>query len=779
MKKKLKILILETVPKDAELMEHELYKNKISFISIKIENKKDFLKKLRDFGPDVILSGYPLSEFLGLEALEIVKKNTPEIPFILVTSSSNEKFAIECVKKGAWDYVIKEHIDRLGNFVINASKLKTVNHKNKLAEKALQESEEKFKNFVETSTNLAFQLNKTGYIDYISPKVEKLFGFKPDELIGKHLRTTTGVKEFPKAKKALNIILSGKPIRDFEINQKDKSGRIIPVAINAVPVYQKGKVAGLQGTVIDITEHKQAEKTLKESRRKLSRIAKEWKETFDAIDSPIALINNEMEIIRCNRAQKELFKMEFPEIIGCKINKLIHNETQSPGCYLSEIKKIKKRKSSISKINNSWYQCILDPILSNSGKTEGAVHLLHDITDRIESETKILEQQEFIQTAINAVTHPFYIIDVKTLEIILKNKASLIFSQNNESKCYNITHGRNTPCNGLSHPCPVNEIVKTKKPTMLEHVHSDINGKKSIVEMYGFPIFDEDGNVIQIIEYCLDISERKKAEKNVLKQQKELLRVDKLVSLGILVSGVAHEINNPNNSILLNSQFLTKVWEDIIPILDRSIKNDPFIKVGGIKYEKLKQKMPNLLLGISESSKRIKSIVEDLKRFAKKDFQSKKSQIDINSVVKSAVNLMSGFIKKSTNNFELQLEGTLPEIEVNFQKIEQVMINIIQNSCQAVTPKSDHIKISTEKDPEGNNILIKIKDKGIGINPKDLKLITEPFFTTKRESGGTGLGLSVSDKIIVDHNGKLLFKSKQGEGTTVEIYLPISRNNND
>ena len=239
------------------------------------------------------------------------------------------------------------------------------------------------------------------------------------------------------------------------------------------------------------------------------------------------------------------------------------------------------------------------------------------------------------------------------------------------------------------------------------------------------------------------------------------------------MSGVAHEINNPNNSILLNSQFLAKVWQDIIPILDRTVEDDPSLRIGGIKYERLKQKTPELFSGISESSARIREIVEDLKRFSRKDLPEKRSQVDVNSVVKSAVNLMSGYIKKSTNNFILKPGNNLPLIWANFQKIEQVLINLIQNSCQAVTSVSDEILISTKFNPKEGEIVITVKDEGVGIKKNDLKYITEPFFTTKREIGGTGLGLSVSEKIINDHKGKLLFTSKPGLGTIVEIFIPI------
>ncbi|MCK5148993.1 PAS domain S-box protein [bacterium] len=133
----------------------------------------------------------------------------------------------------------------------------------KKAEEALQESEEKFRNFVETSADLVFRLTKTGRIEYISPRVEELYGYQPDELIGKHLRKTTPLGDVSRAIKALNMVYAGKPLKNFEINQKLKSGRIIPMEVNAVPVYKSGKIVGFQGIMRDITERKQAEEIQK------------------------------------------------------------------------------------------------------------------------------------------------------------------------------------------------------------------------------------------------------------------------------------------------------------------------------------------------------------------------------------------------------------------------------------------------------------------------------------------------------------------------------------
>ena len=128
-------------------------------------------------------------------------------------------------------------------------------------------------------------------------------------------------------------------------------------------------------------------------------------------------------------------------------------------------------------------------------------------------------------------------------------------------------------------------------------------------------------------------------------------------------------------------------------------------------------------------------------------------------------------IKKATNRFTAELEP-IPQITGDFQKLEQVIINLIQNSCQSLSNRDSSIKISTHFDEKQEVVTVKVSDQGVGIPAQDLAKIKDPFFTTKRESGGTGLGLSVSSAIVADHGGSLEYVSRVGEGTTARVFLP-------
>jgi signal transduction histidine kinase len=162
----------------------------------------------------------------------------------------------------------------------------------------------------------------------------------------------------------------------------------------------------------------------------------------------------------------------------------------------------------------------------------------------------------------------------------------------------------------------------------------------------------------------------------------------------------------------------------------------------------------------------------------RKDTSDLTQSVDVNAVLRSAISLISNIIKKSTSHFSVKYGKDLPVLSGNFQRLEQVFINLIQNACQALPDSKRGLFVSTYWDEAMNNIVVNVKDEGVGIGPEILAQITDPFFTTKHDSGGVGLGLSISSRIIEEHGGRMTFVSEIGKGTAVEIILPVSQKNN-
>jgi polar amino acid transport system substrate-binding protein len=194
--------------------------------------------------------------------------------------------------------------------------------------------------------------------------------------------------------------------------------------------------------------------------------------------------------------------------------------------------------------------------------------------------------------------------------------------------------------------------------------------------------------------------------------------------------------------------------------------------MGGMRYSEMREQMPKLLSGVSQGAERIKQIVANLKNYVRGDGGDLSQTVDVNAVVASSVSLISNVIKGATDHFTVRYGDDLPLIRGSFQRLEQVIINLIQNACQALPDKKKGLFITTGRDSAGAGVVIVIRDEGSGIHPEDLPRIREPLFTTKQDSGGLGLGLSISSKIIEEHRGDLRFTSEPGVGTTITIVLP-------
>ena len=270
-----------------------------------------------------------------------------------------------------------------------------------------------------------------------------------------------------------------------------------------------------------------------------------------------------------------------------------------------------------------------------------------------------------------------------------------------------------------------------------------------------------------------EIAERMKSAEELQIRQKQLLHADKMTSLGVLVSGVAHEINNPNGLIQLSLPQLDKAYQSIEPILDAHYEKYGDFKLGWFDYSRMRQEIPKLLDEMLESSNRIKRIVEDLKDFARRNDSGLNDMVDLNDVVRSALRLVDNALHKATHHFRVDYGVDLPRFRGNGHRIEQVVVNLVLNACQALTSVEQAIELRTYSQKDQGMVVLEVRDEGCGLDDETLQRITDPFFTTKRETGGTGLGLSVSDGIVKDHQGRLEFSSQPGQGMVVRLLLPI------
>jgi PAS domain S-box-containing protein len=302
----------------------------------------------------------------------------------------------------------------------------------------------------------------------------------------------------------------------------------------------------------------------------------------------------------------------------------------------------------------------------------------------------------------------------------------------------------------------------------------DLHGGRRYFATTLIPVRDPAGTIHRIIGVVRDVTESRRAAEREKEQEKQLFQAAKLSSLGTLVSGIAHEINNPNNFIRLNSQNLKEFWQEGRPILDKAAAQDGALAVRGIPYETVRGMVDDLLLGIEEGSKRIEKLITSLRDFARGDEGDLSELVNVNAVIGSAVMIIRDLIQRSTASFILRRTPSLPLIRGSYHQIEQVVINLVTNACQALESRQCTVTVATSVEDGGAGILLEVSDEGIGIPEESLSRVADPFFTTKRDRGGSGLGLAVSSRIVQNHGGTMSFRSKKGRGTVVSVRLPVA-----
>ncbi len=269
-----------------------------------------------------------------------------------------------------------------------------------------------------------------------------------------------------------------------------------------------------------------------------------------------------------------------------------------------------------------------------------------------------------------------------------------------------------------------------------------------------------------------DISARKRLEETARQQELKLIQTNKMTALGTLVSGVAHEINNPNQLISLNSGLLADAWGDALEILEDYYRETGEFSLGGLPFTEMCKTLPVLIHDIKDGAKRIERIITDLKNFARPKGGETSVLFSLNDVIERAVRLLHHLIDCKTTNFQTVLADPLAWLRGDPQQMEQVVVNLLVNALEALPNQACGVTIATFPINGGNKICLEVRDEGVGIAPEHLEQLCDPFFTTKQAIGGTGLGLAITASLVRAHGGLLSFSSTPGQGTRARAVFP-------
>lgn len=361
------------------------------------------------------------------------------------------------------------------------------------------------------------------------------------------------------------------------------------------------------------------------------------------------------------------------------------------------------------------------------------------------------KRREKLRTFFSAITDKIVVIDHE-FNITMSNKDEI----GDAGKCHKKLFNLDQQCD----KCPAIKTFETAEHVAFER---EVDDKYFMLRSY--PIFDQNKNVEGVLEVCHDITRQKRMEA-------QLLQSYKLASIGKLVAGVAHEINNPNTFILGNLKIIQEAFQDIFPILEDQYSKNRELKIARLNYDIFKENISTLVDDMINGANRTKKIVGDLRNFAKKDDGLLTDEVDINYIIKNNLTLTRKHVKKFAE-LEVELAECLPTFPGNSNKLEQVILNLVMNASEAIENGNGLIKIKTCYDDKKNEVNLIVEDNGSGMDENTLKNIYDPFFTTKRNRGGTGLGLSITYGIIKDHNGKIEVDSKVGVGTKFTIRFPV------
>jgi PAS domain S-box-containing protein len=410
---KLRILINEDVSSDAELLEQEIRKGGISFISSRVDTQDGFLAALEEFVPDLIISDFNLPSFNGMQALALAREQSPFTPLIIVTGALNEEIAVECMKAGADDYVLKDHLRRLAP-AIGAVLANSKSKREKiLAEEQLAASERKLRAVFEHAHDAISLLNEGVFID-CNPMAEKLFGVSRSNLLNQSLldfypkETVAGLVSPDLTAEKFRKSLAGEP-QFYEWSLQRPDGTVFDVDIGLSSIVIDGNTL-LMAIVRDITEKKCIELELRENEKKYKDFSQEFNAVLDAIPDPILLQSPDLEIVWAKRAATANFSevAENPAERHCF--KLLH-QTSVPheGCPVLECFDTGKPAKKIIPITDRVWEIRAVPIRKEDGTILNVIEIGRDITEMKKLEQQLIHSQkmEAVGQLAGGIAHDF------------------------------------------------------------------------------------------------------------------------------------------------------------------------------------------------------------------------------------------------------------------------------------------------------------------------------------------------------------------------------------
>jgi PAS domain S-box-containing protein len=485
---------------------------------------------------------------------------------------------------------------------------------------------------------------------------------------------------------------------------------------------------------------------------------------LESVKSMILRWDPDGNILFMNEFGRDLFGFSEQELVGRRLIGTIVPESDAMVSGLRRMVQeiasdpLKYENEETENIRNDgtriWMAWRNKPILNSDGSLREILTVGIDITERRRIEQQIKEQKQLLENTLESLTHPFYVIDANDYSIQVANSAARRLGVSDESTCHALTHKSETPCNSKEDPCPLLEVKTTGKPATMEHIHYDAQGTPRFVEVHGYPIFDADGGVAQMIEYSLDVTERKEMEIELRNAREAAETANRAKSA--FLANMSHELRTPMNAIIGYSEMLAEDAEDeghadMIPDLQK----------------------------INAAGKHLLALINDILDLSKIEagrVDLYLERFELRPMLEEAVATVTPLVTQNDNQFLSEFDADLGAIRADLTKLRQSLFNLLSNAAKFTKNGTVTLVAKRQQREDGDWITLSVSDTGIGIEDNKLGQVFEEFSqadeSTSRDFGGTGLGLPISRRFCQMMGGDVSVTSQLGRGSTFTIELP-------
>jgi hypothetical protein len=623
---------------------------------------------------------------------------------------------------------------------------------------------------VEQSPSAIVITDLDGNVDYANHRYSRMTGCTVKEVLGGEMPHNCKIPE-RELEEMRTAVRSGKDWRgEFECLRK--GGETYWESTSVAPIRtEEGEITNLLWVREDITERRLADQALREAREKFQNLV-------ETISDQVWEVDTKGRYTYISPKVRDLLGYEPEEVTGkTPFDLMPPFESRRAAELFGAIASGRKPFQGLEIIflHKTGRTVVIEssgaPYFDEEGIFRGYHGVDRDVGERKRVQEMLKLSEERFRQLFEQNEEPQFLFRSGTPEILDVNTAAeRVYGFSREELLKGGVSLFVPPEGTQAFDAAISGIQPGSGVSMERTTHVRKDGTRITVSLRGKAICTES----ELMAYCScrDITTRIRMEEEAKLHQAQLMHANRMSSLGMIVSGVAHEVNNPNNLVMFNAPMILTAWDDALPVLDAFFRENGDFSLGGLPYSEMREVVPRLATGISDASARIKAIVENLKDFARQDLPNRRAPVQVNDVVRLAVSILNHEILHTTHHFEVAYGEDLPPVMGSSQRLEQVVINLLNNALQSLSSNRQGIRVTTRLAPETGKVEVCVEDEGVGMSPKVLARIKEPFFSTRLENGGLGLGVSICRSIVQEHGGTLEFESEVGKGTRVVVRLP-------